>query len=92
MFFYSMQFMCDKVGELTCNTTAVETQGIIVSKCDHSCCVTDKCNAPDSVTVNLTVGTTTQSAPTTMSSETTSAHLITTFLSLAVIFALIIIV
>lgn len=90
---------CDSEGELYCDKTALKTQGIIVSKCDHSCCSKDKCNAPDtqpgkihltSVAVNMTIGKTVQSAPTSVSSEATSAQLITTFLNLAVIFALIV--
>lgn len=94
-----MQSKCDIEGELYCNKTALKTQGIIVSKCDHSCCSKDKCNAPDpqpgkihltNVAVNMTIGKTVQSAPTSVSSEATSAQLITTFLNLAVIFALIV--
>lgn len=93
-----MQSKCDIEGELYCDKTALKTQGIIVSKCDHSCCSKDKCNAPDpqpgkihltSVAVNMTIGNV-QSAPTSVSSEATSAQLITTFLNLAVIFALIV--
>ena len=91
------------MGELSCNKTAFKIQGIILSKCDHSCCSKDKCNAPDdpqpagkihltSVALNMTIGKTAQSAPTSVSSEVTSVQLITTFLNLAVIFALIIIV
>ena len=94
-----MQSKCDTEGELYCNKTALKTQGIIVRKCDHSCCSKDKCNAPEpqpgkihltSVAVNMTIGKTVQSAPTPVSSEATSAQLITTFLNLAVIFALIV--
>lgn len=94
-----MQSKCDIERELYCDKTALKTQRIIVSKCDHSCCSKDKCNAPDpqpgkihltSVAVNMTIGKTAQSAPTSASSEATSAQLITTFLNLAVIFALIV--
>lgn len=101
MFFYSMQSKCDIEGELYCDKTALKAGGINVSKCDHSCCSKDKCNAPDaqpgkihltSVAVNMTRGKTTHSAPTSLSSEATSTQLITTFLNLAVIFALIVIV
>ena len=103
MFFYSMQSKCDTVGELSCDKTALKAFGINVSKCHHSCCSKDKCNAPadpqpagkihlTSVALNMTIGKTAQSAPTSVSSEVTSVQLITTFLNLAVIFALIIIV